>query len=454
MDKSCKKLNCEGIENYCTDSSHAPTYFCNCREARKKHSGHRVKLIDLEYITESLSKVQEDCAKKKFEFITQSYESIEVILQTLKARCEELAPHQKHLVITKGDKCIRVVIKALEDHNSELDTVIEQCTEAKEKLNSPQNRLEALNKYIQPQHIEKAPLLLDSKLDQKKYFDTIQEQVDLFTSKPQKRPERPKCTQIESSALHKKFEQFLLNLKRKNPMMILTVRNFIEDPESFPFLKLEFADMKDEIANFFIELLPSSGVKGVHFSYNKLGDKAAEALGTVLPVSIITRLELVNNKIGQKGAKALGDALPNCLLIQLELGENKLGEAGAKALASGLAGSKLNTLGLGFNSIGDGGMKALANALPKSSLELVRLDSNEIGKEGAKTLGSVLPMSKVTTIGLNWNSIDDEGAMALACALTISPLTQLNLLENRITEFGKYLLKEAEANSKRTNVYV
>ena len=327
MDHLCKNDQCQGIENYCTDSSHPLVYFCDCKKARSIHNGHAVKMVDLEFFSDCISRIQKESIQRKQEF-------------TLKA-----------------DERIRRILETLSEYNSELEEVIQKCTKAKEALASPETRLEALEKYIDPYSPEEQlRKVLGSKVDKKEFYMKIQRKMGSL------------CREIEQPIISEEFQEFL------------------RYPKSFTSLKAD---------------------KRIKFELSRL------------PYSNITQLNLGGNEIGDEGAKALAIALPSSQITQLNLRTNQIGNEGAKSLASVLASSKITQLYLGgnplvaCNRIGDEGAKALAIALPSSQVTQLDLGFNEIGDEGAKSLASVLASSQVTQLNLTKNQIGNEGRRAL-----------------------------------------
>ncbi|XP_063042975.1 NLR family CARD domain-containing protein 3-like [Engraulis encrasicolus] len=156
-------------------------------------------------------------------------------------------------------------------------------------------------------------------------------------------------------------------------------------------------------------------------------------------------LRLMSCSITAEGCAALTSALtsnPSSHLKDLHLSDNKLGDSGVKHISTLLSNPdcKLQTLRLVNCNITAEDCAALASALtsnPSSHLTDVNLSENKIGYSGVKQISTLLknPDCKLQKLRLESCSITAEGGTALASALTANPLshlTDLYLWGNRV----------------------
>ena len=269
MDHLCENSQCQGIENYCNDPSHSLAYFCDCRQARKEHDGHSVRMVDLESFTDCISRIQKDCVEKKQEF-------------TLKA-----------------NECIEKILETLSECNSKLEEVIQECKKAKQTLNSPQTRLRALEEYIDIKSPEETlRRILEPRVDKAGFYMKIQ---------------------IEMALLSKGIER---------PVVSEEIQEFLRYPGSVTSVKVA-TEVEFRVL---VSVLRYSNISTLDLRGNEIGDQGAKTLASALPASQLTTLRLGWNGIGVEGAKALASALPGSQLTTLILGENEIGDQGAKAL--------------------------------------------------------------------------------------------------------------------------
>ena len=151
------------------------------------------------------------------------------------------------------------------------------------------------------------------------------------------------------------------------------------------------------------------------FSFQKIGDEGATALGEALQHNTTLReLNLEGNTIGAEGATALGLTLRhNATLTKLVLGFNNIGDGGATALGLALQlNTTLTDLNLGENNIGDEGAGALGLALQhNTTLRELNLEGNTIGAEGATALWVALQHNTTLMIlNLEENNIDGNNS--------------------------------------------
>ena len=390
MDSSCKGFNCQGIEHYCSDPSHSATYFCDCKQARLKHSGHSITTIDLDSHFEWLSKIEKECIQKGRQF-------------TIKA-----------------DKCIQAILETLEDHNQQLQFAIDQCKEIKQKLISSKSRFETLSKYFssgKPQTNNSIIRLIDSKVVRKNYFCHFQKQLGFFLT----------AEVIREFAVSEKLSEFL------------------SEPESFSSLQVK-VEKQSEIG-LLVCTLPHSKLKSLDLGCNRIGTEGAKTIASGLPKSKLKSLDLRMTQIDAEGAEVLASILPQSQLTSLNLRWNQIQE-GVKPLADALCSSEINHLDLGATRIDLDGVKRLASVLGSSKLTDLNLGENQIGPEAAEVLASKICNSTLVSLNLRVNCICIEGVKALSSAFSGSRLTSLNLWDNQINDEAVEVLASALSDSK------
>ena len=90
MDQFCKGRYCRGFEYYCEHSSHPPVYFCDCKEAKSRHKGHSITMVDLEYAFECIREIKKEQLDKKKEAVVKAEDEIQKILENVKKYNEQV----------------------------------------------------------------------------------------------------------------------------------------------------------------------------------------------------------------------------------------------------------------------------------------------------------------------------------------------------------------------------
>ncbi|KAL7858926.1 hypothetical protein SRHO_G00140730 [Serrasalmus rhombeus] len=191
-----------------------------------------------------------------------------------------------------------------------------------------------------------------------------------------------------------------------------------------------------------LKLNPSSQLKELHLSGNKLEDSGAKELSGLLedPHCKLEKLQLERCSIKEEGCADLIKALKSnpSHLRELNLSVNKVGDSGLKELSDLLKDShcKLEKLQLADCSITGEGCADLIISL-KSNPSYVRelnLSDNNPGDSAVKELSDLLEDShcKLEKLQLKYCSITHEGCAALVKALKSNPshLRELNLNNN------------------------
>jgi Ran GTPase-activating protein (RanGAP) involved in mRNA processing and transport len=162
-------------------------------------------------------------------------------------------------------------------------------------------------------------------------------------------------------------------------------------------------------------------LKGVHFGYNKIGDRGITALAAVLATHPNLReLSLGNTGISSIGLAALSNGIAansNSALQRLDLRNNELGGGNAGMLLAAILSkdtAALSSLSLVNTGLGDDEVVALAAALHANTV-LTRLDlsNNNIGDVGASALIALLENNVVLTLlNLQYNAFGPDMARA------------------------------------------
>ena len=213
-----------------------------------------------------------------------------------------------------------------------------------------------------------------------------------------------------------------------------------------------------------------SSLQRLDVSFNRLGNKGAEAIASILKQrSLLLELNIASNHIGSGGAKSLAEALKTCTnLEKLVLHSNDIRTEGVQALAKSMEHwTNFTSLDVSSNSLTSEAAEILAIGLkkcPSHTFQEMRIGNNEIRDSGLKCLASPNLLSIdfshnylgdsvlleacsslcLQELDVSYNSLGTKGAETIAIILKqCSLLLELNIASNHIGSDGAKALAEA-----------
>lgn len=223
--------------------------------------------------------------------------------------------------------------------------------------------------------------------------------------------------------------------------------------QGLQLLHLSSTSLTPQSMNLLLDRLgPTSTVRELNLSSNKLGAPGAEALVDFLQgvkasgsskrpgsstnqivMPSLDRLDLSNNNLGDDGTNKLTRAVAKRTksnFVELRLSSNEITAVGIETMMNKLLQHNLVSLSLDKNAIGDQGCQLVAASLQSmKSLCRLNLGFNQIGSRGIGSLmRSVVACESITYLELSGNVLKISGAVALAFTLANHPrLEELDL---------------------------
>ncbi len=220
------------------------------------------------------------------------------------------------------------------------------------------------------------------------------------------------------------------------------IANAVARSKTMKSLSIKINNGTDSFAarKSFIDIVKSSSLEELDFSWNTIDAQSIEALAVMIEHGNLRTLclDLMITAVAEGVQLTIGPianalAKPSSKLLCLHLDNNHIDDAGAIALATALATSRLITLSIKNNRITYEGAKALAAAIANNAaLQSLDISTNAIGSAGYAAFAAALYTAKnlqSLDICSSRIQVDTEDARKLIVACKIQHNQSLHFLE-------------------------